>query len=263
MKILTSLIGLILFFVGIYLTYWVFRDFDSYETLILGLYLGGSFILMTLGFYLFLLPLSFKSRNKQDITIEKLVEKHPDPTPTFERKINSEVDAIEIIHEDDLKVSSHQITQEINLNEEQFEPILPNGQTDKLKFNEKEIPQNQLAIDSINSSNHTQDQELKTNEVYDIIEVRVIGIDSWSSQNILKRLDETSLLDLNQKIKSGINMTQVVYKQKLIGYVSRLDMNKIHERLNDLISITPSNMIKDGRKIVHFSINLKFKQKDN
>lgn len=263
MKILTSLIGLILFFVGIYLTYWVFRDFDSYETLILGLYLGGSFILMTLGFYLFLLPLSFKSRNKQDITIEKLVEKHPDPTPTFEREINSEVDAIEIIHEDDLKVSTHQITQEINLNEEQFEPILPNGQTDKLKFNEKEIPQNQLAIDSINSSNHTQDQELKTNEVYDIIEVRVIGIDSWSSQNILKRLDETSLLDLNQKIKSGINMTQVLYKQKLIGYVSRLDMNKIHERLNDLISITPSNMIKDGRKIVHFSINLKFKQKDN
>lgn len=263
MKILTSLIGLILFFVGIYLTYWVFRDFDSYETLILGLYLGGSFILMTLGFYLFLLPLSFKSRNKQDISIEKLVETHPDPTPTFEREINSEVDAIEIIHKDDLKVSSHQITQEINLNEEQFEPILPNEQTDKLKFNEKEIPQNQLAIDSINSSNHTQDQELKTDEVYDIIEVRVIGIDSWSSQNILKRLDETSLLDLNQKIKSGINMTQVVYKQKLIGYVSRLDMNKIHERLNDLISITPSNMIKDGRKIVHFSINLKFKQKDN
>ena len=58
-------------------------------------------------------------------------------------------------------------------------------------------------------------------------------------------------------------MTQVMYNKKLIGYVSRLDMNKIQDRLNELVSITPSNMIKEGHKIVHFSINLKFKQKAN
>ena len=93
--------------------------------------------------------------------------------------------------------------------------------------------------------------------------MRVIGIDAWSSQNILKRIDDSSKLDLSQKLKSGINMTQVMYNKKLIGYVSRLDMNKIQDRLNELVSITPSNMIKEGHKIVHFSINLKFKQKDN
>lgn len=258
MKILTSLFGLILFIAGIYLTYWVFQDFDSFETLMLGLYLGGSFILMTLGFYLFLLPLSFKPKNNQNTTLEKSFDAQPNQTALHEPEIISEVDAIKIIRDEVSKEDTHEVKQI----EDNFNPILPDEQTDQLKFEVEEIKQDQLDLEPIHSNSQTEELKFKTNEVYDIIEMRVIGIDAWSSQNILKKLDESSLLDLSQKLKSGIKMTQVNYKQKLIGYISRLDMNKVQDRLDELMSVTPSNIIKDGRKIVHFSVNLKFKQKE-
>lgn len=240
MKILTSLIGLILFGAGIYLTYWVFLDFESYETLMLGLYLGASFILMTLGFYLFLLPLSFKPKNKISFDEKISTDIEPKSLSNLEPETISEIDAIEMIREDVVS-KDISITQEIkqySLDTEKVDLIESKQElTEKLKF--------------------------KTDEVYEIIEMRVIGIDAWSSQNILKKLDENSILEISQKLKSGINMTQVTYKNKLIGYVSRLDMNKVTDRLSELVSVYPSNIIKEGHKIVHFSINLKFKQKDH
>lgn len=237
MKILTSLIGLILFGAGVYLTYWVFLDFESFETLMLGLYLGASFILMTFGFFLFLLPLSFKPKNKIEFIENEPIESKPISSTPIESEIISEIDAIKMIR-DDIDHKDISITQEIKQNSFDLEPIVSKLElTEELKF--------------------------MTEEVYDIIEMRVIGIDAWSSQNILKKLDENSTLEISQKIKSGINMTQVTYKNKLIGYVSRLDMNKVNDRLNTLVRVYPANIIKEGHKIVHFSINLKLKQKDN
>jgi hypothetical protein len=240
MKILTSLIGLILFGAGIYLTYWVFLDFESYETLMLGLYLGASFILMTLGFYLFLLPLSFKPKNKISFDEKISTDIEPISLSNLEPETISEIDAIEMIREDVVS-KDISITQEI-----------------------KQYSLDTEKVDLIESKQElTEELKFMTDEVYEIIEMRVIGIDAWSSQNILKKLDENSILEISQKLKSGINMTQVTYKNKLIGYVSRLDMNKVTDRLSELVSVYPSNIIKEGHKIVHFSINLKFKQKDH
>ena len=240
MKILTSLIGLILFGAGIYLTYWVFLDFESYETLMLGLYLGASFILMTLGFYLFLLPLSFKPKNKISFDEKISTDIEPISLSNLEPETISEIDAIEMIRED-VVCKDISITQEI-----------------------KQYSLDTEKVDLIESKQElTEELKFITDEVYEIIEMRVIGIDAWSSQNILKKLDENSILEISQKLKSGINMTQVTYKNKLIGYVSRLDMNKVTDRLSELVSVYPSNIIKEGHKIVHFSINLKFKQKDH
>lgn len=240
MKILTSLIGLILFGTGIYLTYWVFLDFESYETLMLGLYLGASFILMTLGFYLFLLPLSFKPKNKISFDEKISTDIEPISLSNLEPETISEIDAIEMIREDVVS-KDISITQEI-----------------------KQYSLDTEKVDLIESKQElTEELKFITDEVYEIIEMRVIGIDAWSSQNILKKLDENSILEISQKLKSGINMTQVTYNNKLIGYVSRLDMNKVTDRLSELVSVYPSNIIKEGHKIVHFSINLKFKQKDH
>lgn len=240
MKILTSLIGLILFGAGIYLTYWVFLDFESYETLMLGLYLGASFILMTLGFYLFLLPLSFKPKNKISFDEKISTDIEPISLSNLEPETISEIDAIEMIREDVVS-KDISITQEI-----------------------KQYSLDTEKVDLIESKQElTEELKFMTDEVYEIIEMRVIGIDAWSSQNILKKLDENSILEISQKLKSGINMTQVTYNNKLIGYVSRLDMNKVTDRLSELVSVYPSNIIKEGHKIVHFSINLKFKQKDH
>ena len=279
MKILTSLFGLILFLAGIYLSYWVFMDFDSFETLMLGLYLGGSFILMTLGFFLFLLPLSFKSKNKKETISEEIVSNEDSSKHSFHEEIEpiNEIFANKIICEEPINENDMSITQEVkqdtfNLvsNTEDNKDI-----TDELLFKTED----ESVVDAVNitqlikqnaqetisnteplKQDYTEELKFKTNDVYDVIELRVIGIDAWTSQNILKSLDESSILEINQKVKSGINMTQVTYKQRLIGYISRLDMNKVNDRLNSLVSVTPSNIIKDGRKIVHFSVNLKIKQ---
>ena len=257
MKILTSLLGLILFIAGIYLTYWVFFDFDSFETLMLGLYLGGSFILMTLGFFLFLLPLSFKSKNKKIANENEWSTSNPAPSLNQETETISEVDAIKIIR-DELEISQTEDSKEFK----SFD-LNSNHKTDT----SPQIRQSTIDLDTdihlVNKNELTEELKFKTDEVYDMVELRVIGIDSWSSQNILKKLDENSLLEISQKLKSGINMTQVLYHKKLIGYISRLDMNKVNDRLNNIVSITPSNIIKEGHKIVHFSVNLKLKQKVN
>jgi hypothetical protein len=57
-------------------------------------------------------------------------------------------------------------------------------------------------------------------------------------------------------------MNQICFKQKLIGYIPRLDMNKINHKLDRLIEIKPSNIVKEGRKIIHFTVNLTFKYED-
>lgn len=292
MKILTSLVGLILFLGGIYLTYLVFLDFESFETLMLGLYLAGSFISMTLGFFLFLLP--FTSKTKQSkLNIEDQFAKNEtqlDDT-MHEHETISDTDAIRIIRDE----SNHEnlnITQEIKQNSLNLEidqtiskpldsikdsfdthlnhedshdqdliEIIKNESNNEFDLNptDIELEESEDIDEPIN-----EESTLKPNidEVFDKIEMRVIGIDTWSSQNIIKKLDENSILDLNHTVKSGINMTQVLYNKKLIGYISRLDINKVNDRMNDLRSVNPCNIVKDGRKIAYFSVNLKFKQRE-
>lgn len=246
MKIITSLFGLILFAGGIYLTYWTFNNFDTFETLTLGLYLGASFISMTLGFFLFLLPLSMKSKKEKNISVESNESHEPD---TIDEK-----EAIKIILDEPKPETPTSITQEIKQNN-LFET---NEQTESLKFNSINIHSN----NETKSEYTSEEQKFKTDEVYDNYEMRVIGIDTWASQNILKKIDESTALELKPKLKSGISMMQVIYKNKVIGFISRLDMNKINDRLNQLVSVTPSNIVKEGKKIVYFSVNLKFKLKD-
>lgn len=263
MKILASLLGLILFFAGIYLTYWVYLDFESFETLYLGLYLGGSFVLMTLGFFLFLLPLTMKSKksNSEKLNKETISQKFTmDDTKNEEVKEDveiaiSEVDAIKII-QDDVSDSTISMSDDIidsSIVQDSF--ILDEVQPTEDLHQNPILSENEI----IHEEGMHETNQFSVGEPFEIIELRVIGIDAWSSQTILRKLSEQSHLELNQKSKAGINMTQVTYKQKLIGYLSRLDMNKISDKFDRLMEVYPSNSIREGHKIVHFSINLKFR----
>lgn len=277
MKILSSLLGLILFFAGIYLTYWVYLDFESFETLLLGIYLGGSFVLMTLGFFLFLLPLSMKSKRSNVTKLNKETIAQNFTTEDTKNEVINEDIEIEISEVDAIKI----------IQDEVFDPNIPMSQetTDVLPIQDEvdttqEIIQDSLVLDEeiptekiIQNTilveieqTHTDDihetNQFSLNESFEIVEFRVIGIESWTSQSVLRKLSQQSHLELSQKSKAGINMTQVTFKQKFIGYISRLDMNKISHKLDQLIEVYPSNIIKDGHKIAHFSINLKFKLKE-
>ncbi|MDP3445445.1 MAG: hypothetical protein Q8T08_21510, partial [Ignavibacteria bacterium] len=129
----------------------------------------------------------------------------------------------------------------------------------------EETTHNVIEPNNIEPQQHEETSESKQfhmEEVLDIIELRVIGIESWSSQGILRKLTQDSHLEISQKIKSGITMNQVSFRQKLIGFVPRLDMNKINHKLDRLVEITPSSIVKEGRKTIHFTVNLKFKSED-
>lgn len=260
MKILSSLVGLLLFIAGIYLTYTVFNDFDSYETLMLGLYLAGSFVLLTLGTFLFLLPLALKPKNQKSEFDQLEHSNQIKSSPVLDTPIEtqedldieiSELDAIKIIQDEPIMPTESQKSEHTLF--EEVKPVQSNlSFTQEIKLNAYE-----------NEKLDTQDtQDFSQSTPYEIIELRVIGIDSWTSQGIIRKLVDDSTLELSAKSKSGINMTQVMFKQKLIGYIPRLDMNKVNDKLDRLVDITPATVVRDGRKIEHFSVNLKFKLKE-
>lgn len=260
MKILSSLAGLILFIAGIFLTITVFNAFDTYETLTLGLYLAGSFVLLTLGTFLFLLPLALKPKNRKSEFDQLEKFNKPQLTPIMDSPIENhedldieinEIDAIKIIQDEPI-VSVEQIVSEQTLFEEIGPVETRMSITQDLKLNTYD-----------NDKSNIQDtQGFSQSSPTEVIELRVIGIESWTAQGIIRKLVDDSILKLNQKSKSGINMTQVTYKQKLIGYIPRLDMNKVNDKLDRLIDITPATIVRDGRRIEHFSVNLKFKLKE-
>ena len=123
----------------------------------LGLYLGASFILMTLGFYLFLLPLSFKPKNKISFDEKISTDIEPISLSNLEPETISEIDAIEMIRED-VVCKDISITQEI-----------------------KQYSLDTEKVDLIESKQElTEELKFITDEVYEIIEMRVIGIEAWS-----------------------------------------------------------------------------------
>jgi hypothetical protein len=254
MKILSSLVGLLLFLAGIYLTYTVFNDFDSYETVMLGLYLTGSFVLLTLGTFLFLLPLALKPKNR-NTEFDQLAQSNQ--TDVISPGVETQEDLdIEISEHDAIKI----IQDEPDSNE--FADSTHQTLFDEIKPNEPFSLTQEIKMNAVDTSSNQNTQDFSQSNLTETIELRVIGIDSWSSQGLIRKLVDDSLLELNQKSKSGINMTQVMYKQKLIGYIPRLDMNKVNDKLDRLIDVTPSTVVRDGRKIEHFSVNLKFKLKE-
>lgn len=294
MKILSVIVGLALTCGGVYLAYDTFLLFDEMETLRLGLSLGGSFLAMTIGLYLFLLPLAMKPKHKKIKEIVKealIVEDHDE--------IISETDAIQVIQaESEVHEESVEETNEtpLELVEEMMEADVPLYSADDvshtiafdvLNDEHRFTPRHENVDQTLVMNTFTNDQDgdtivmpmfteessaisqtddqLFTAKIFSdtldfetMHELRVIGIDSFKSQRILKKLQPDSELNLSYKQKKGLNLAQVSYKDKVIGYVSRLEMNHLDKRLDQLLRVTPGDIITNGRKVVNFSIQLHF-----
>ena len=93
MKILSVIVGLALTAGGVYLAYDTFMLFDDLETLRLGLLLGASFLAMTVGLYLFLLPLAMKPKAKKN---KRMVQETVVELETHDEVI-SETEALNLI----------------------------------------------------------------------------------------------------------------------------------------------------------------------
>ena len=304
MKILSVIVGLALTAGGVYLAYDTFMLFDDLETLRLGLLLGASFLAMTVGLYLFLLPLAMKPKAKknkhlvQETVVElethdevisetealNLIQANSDDRETsIEETIDTPLEMVEeAMHATQLEDLFNQenetkafdvIKEEIHIQPKHVDIeqtlVMPT-----FKENiEHEVDGDTVVMPSFNEalkeeSNQTDDRLFTAKIFNDTLdfetkhELRVIGIESFGSQRILKKLQPDSELKLSYKQKKGLNLAQVTYQDKVIGYVSRLEMNHLNKSLDQLIRVTPGDIVTDGRKVIRFSVQLYFKDEE-
>ena len=304
MKILSVIVGLALTAGGVYLAYDTFMLFDDLETLRLGLLLGASFLAMTVGLYLFLLPLAMKPKAKKNkhLVQETVVE------PETHDEVISETEALNLIqaNSDDRETSIEEtIDTPLEMVEEAMQAATLedffNQENETKAFDvikeeihiqpkhvdieqtlvmptfkeniEHEVDGDTVVMPSFNEalkeeSNQTDDRLFTAKIFNDTLdfetkhELRVIGIESFGSQRILKKLQSDSELKLSYKQKKGLNLAQVTYQDKVIGYVSRLEMNHLNKSLDQLIRVTPVDIVTDGRKVIRFSVQLYFKDEE-
>ena len=304
MKILSVIVGLALTAGGVYLAYDTFMLFDDLETLRLGLLLGASFLAMTVGLYLFLLPLAMKPKAKKN---KHLVQETVVELETHDEVI-SETEALNLIqaNSDDRETSIEEtIDTPLEMVEEAMQAATLedffNQENETKAFDvikeeihiqpkhadlaqtlvmptfkeniEHEVDGDTVVMPSFNEaledeSNQTDDRVFTAKIFNDTLdfeakhELRVIGIESFGSQRILKKLQPDSELKLSYKQKKGLNLAQVTYQDKVIGYVSRLEMNHLNKSLDQLIRVTPGDIVTDGRKVIRFSVQLHFKDEE-
>lgn len=304
MKILSVIVGLALTAGGVYLAYDTFMLFDDLETMKLGLLLGASFLAMTVGLYLFLLPLAMKPKAKKNkqLVQETVVE------PETHVEVISEKEALNLIqaNSDDRETSIEEtIDTPLEMVEEAMQAATLedffNNENETKAFDvikeeihiqpkhvdieqtlimptfkeniEHEVDGDTVVMPSFNEalkeeSNQTDDRLFTAKIFNDTLdfetkhELRVIGIESFGSQRILKKLQPDSELKLSYKQKKGLNLAQVTYQDKVIGYVSRLEMNHLSKSLDHLIRVTPGDIVTDGRKVIRFSVQLYFKDEE-
>ena len=304
MKILSVIVGLALTAGGVYLAYDTFMLFDDLETIRLGLLLGASFLAMTVGLYLFLLPLAMKPKAKKN---KHLVQETVVELETHDEVI-SETEALNLIqaNSDDRETSIEEtIDTPLEMVEEAMQAAkledLFNQENETKAFDvikeeihiqpkhvdieqtlvmptfkeniEHEVDGDTVVMPSFNEalkeeSNQTDDRLFTAKIFNDTLdfetkhELRVIGIESFGSQRILRKLQPDSELKLSYKQKKGLNLAQVSYQDKVIGYVSRLEMNHLNKSLDQLIRVTPGDIVTDGRKVIRFSVQLHFKDEE-
>lgn len=304
MKILSVIVGLALTAGGVYLAYDTFMLFDDLETMKLGLLLGASFLAMTVGLYLFLLPLAMKPKAKKNkqLVQETVVE------PETHDEVISEKEALNLIqaNSDDRETSIEEtIDTPLEMVEEAMQAAkledLFNQENETKAFDvikeeihiqpkhadieqtlvmptfkeniEHEVDGDTVVMPTFNEaledeSNQTDDRLFTAKIFNDTLdfeakhELRVIGIESFGSQRILKKLQPDSELKLSYKQKKGLNLAQVTYQDKVIGYVSRLEMNHLNKSLDQLIRVTPGDIVTDGRKVIRFSVQLHFQDEE-
>lgn len=304
MKILSVIVGLALTAGGVYLAYDTFILFDDLETIRLGLLLGASFLAMTVGLYLFLLPLAMKPKVKKNkrMVQETVVELEAND------EVISETEALNLIqaNSDDRETSIEEtIDTPLEMVEEAMQAAtledLFNNENETKAFdvikedihiqpkhvdieqtlvmptfkesNKHEVDGDTVVMPTFNEaledeSNQTDDRLFTAKIFNDTLdfetkhELRVIGIESFGSQRILRKLQPDNELKLSYKQKKGLNLAQVTYQDKVIGYVSRLEMNHLNKSLDQLIRVTPGDIVTDGRKVIRFSVQLYFKDEE-
>jgi regulator of replication initiation timing len=278
MKTLRSLLGLALLSAGLYLSYVAFTSLNDLENLNLALYLGAAFVLMTLGLYFFLLTFlgkkevhSFKESLEEalDITDQSETQEHIEK---IEENLVEDQVQIETLKE---TVSMIEETMVLNLFDEKPsikeeetsvpEPTLeettiqldhPSEEKDEEILEEYDEESTQTLKNFFGEENKDPEDEVYSTQSMD---ARLIGIETWNFQNRLKKIPEGSECTLQINTKQGLRSAEIYYEKTLIGYLSKVDYNKMEEKLPKLYTIKLVTKILENKKVVTALLRFSFK----
>lgn len=278
MKTLRSLLGLALLSSGLYLSYVSFSTLNDLETITLAMYLSAAFILMTLGLYLFLLTFLSKKvihslkeslEEALDITDASDTQEQLDDIEEDLKEDQSEIDALKET------VSMIEETMVLNLFNEkpipkEIETITPETTVEETTVQENN-PSEEENEEIIDDYDEESTQTLKNffgeenkdpeDEVYSTqsMDARLIGIETWNFQNRLKKIPEGSECTLQINTKQGLRSAEIYCEKVLIGYLSKVDYNKMEDKLPKLYTIKLVTKILENKKIVTALLRFSFK----
>lgn len=291
MKTLRSLLGLALLSSGLYLSYLSFSTLNDLETLILAMYLSAAFVLMTLGLYLFLLTFFNKKvihtlkeslEEALDITDATDAQEQLDDIEEELKEDQSEIDTlketISMIEETMVLnlFNEKPVTQEVEVVETpkiiEETPVQEENQTEEETNSPKEETthlEEELTINEDYDEESTQtlknffgeENKDPEDDVYSTqsMDARLIGIETWNFQNRLKKIPEGSECTLQINTKQGLRSAEIYHEKALIGYLSKVDYNKMEDKLPKLYTIKLVTKIIENKKIVTALLRFSFK----
>lgn len=173
-----------------------------------------------------------------------------------ENPVPQEIMNEEVLTEDDLEMESSDLEEEV-IEIEDIDALFVENQAEELII-ESDVD---AFEDKYLKEHPTLENEVQEERVFNtqFDEARLIGIDGFGTQRILKKLDENTELILKINEKHGLKSAQVLYQKKVIGYLSKLDYNRIQHKLPNLYKITLSTKVYDKQKIVSVTLRLSFK----
>ena len=288
MKQLLFIIGLLLSGAGFYLSYISFSLVDSLDALLLGLYFGGAFILMTMGLYMMLVVFmnNSKAKVKEESVEEILLDLEEETEPITEEDDISDIIqnnpsiemidntmALNLFKESPLDKDKTQVLTSLNTLDDFQSEVNSSEETiaiptlDEPETFEIEEPQVEEIIEH-NTQEITTPQvlnELKEEDpeqkifLSDFDEARLIGIEGFGIQRILKKIEENAEVELRTNEKHGLKSSEIFYRNKSIGFLSKVDYNRMADKIKNLYKINVSTIVYENNKVATVMLKFTFK----
>lgn len=288
MKQLLFIVGLLLSGAGFYLSYLSFSLVDSLDALLLGLYFSGAFILMTMGLYMMLVVFmnNSKAKVKEESVEDILLDLEEETETTIEEDDISDIIqnnpsvemidntmALNLFKESPLDKDKTQVLTSLNTLDD-FQSEVNNSEEtiaiptlDEPETFEIEEPQVEEIIEH-NTQEITTSQalnELKEKDpeqkifLSDFDEARLIGIEGFGIQRILKKIEENAEVELRTNEKHGLKSSEIFYRNKSIGFLSKVDYNRMADKIKNLYKINVSTIVYENNKVATVMLKFTFK----
>lgn len=288
MKQLLFIVGLLLSGAGFYLSYLSFSLVDSLDALLLGLYFGGAFILMTMGLYMMLVVFmnNSKAKVKEESVEDILLDLEEETETTIEEDDISDIIqnnpsvemidntmALNLFKESPLDKDKTQVLtslnslddfqSEVNNSEETIAiPTLDEPETFEIEEPQVEeiIEHNTQEITTPQALNELKEEDPEQKIfLSDFDEARLIGIEGFGIQRILKKIEENAEVELRTNEKHGLKSSEIFYRNKSIGFLSKVDYNRMADKIKNLYKINVSTIVYENNKVATVMLKFTFK----